>query len=143
MLSFLATHPPRTKIAHRNPIFLDDGRSYVEFKTPSDDYLVINRLPPAATDEDVAQKKVPNKANCALAPPLHWHYSQEETFHVLEGTAKFILEEEERISTAGEKVVIPIQQFHTFCNASEDEDLVVEFVLDPGARQDDEAFFSM
>jgi mannose-6-phosphate isomerase-like protein (cupin superfamily) len=125
-----------------NPIRLDNGRSSAEFKSPSDNYLVINRLPPAATDEDVAQKKVPNKANCALAPPLHWHHSQKETFQVLEGTAKFILDNDERISTAGEKVVIPIQQFHTFCNASENKDLVVEFVLDPGAREDDEAFFS-
>jgi mannose-6-phosphate isomerase-like protein (cupin superfamily) len=142
MLSFLATHPPRTKMAHLNIISLDDGRSSAEFKSPTDEYLVINRLPPAASDEDVSQKKVPNKANCVLAPPLHWHHSQMETFHILEGTAKITLENEQQLARPGEKVVIPVQQFHTFCNASEHEDLVVEFVLEPATRNDDEAYFS-
>lgn len=142
MLSFLAVNPPRTKIAHLKTIPLDDGRSTVEFKLPSDSYLVINRLPPAATDEEVATQKVPNKANCALAPPLHWHYFQDETFHVLEGTAKFTLDGKEKIAQAGETVFIPKQQFHTFCNASEETELSVEFVLEPGSRASDEAYFS-
>ena len=142
MFSFLAVHPPRTKIAHLNPIPLDDGRSIVEFKSPSDNYLVINRLPPVATDDEVASNKVPSKSNCALAPPLHWHYYQDETFHVLEGTAKFTLGDKEKIAHAGDTVFIPRQQFHTFCNASEETELNVEFVLDPGSRADDEAYFS-
>jgi mannose-6-phosphate isomerase-like protein (cupin superfamily) len=142
MLSFLAVHPPRTKIAHLNRIPFDDGRSIVEFKSPLDSYLVINRLPPAASDKEVETKKVPNKANCALAPPLHWHYYQDETFHVLNGTAKFTLDGKERIANAGETVFIPKQQFHTFCNASEEIELSVEFVLEPGTRKNDEAYFS-
>jgi mannose-6-phosphate isomerase-like protein (cupin superfamily) len=142
MLSFLASKPPRTKIAHLNPIPLDDGRSSVEFKPPTDRYLVINRLPPAASDQDVAAKRVPNKANCSLAPPLHWHYYQEETFHVLEGTARFTIAGKVQIASAGDVVVIPRQEIHTFCNASEETELVVEFVLDPSTRADDEAYFS-
>jgi len=142
MLSFLAVHPPRTRIAHLSHIVLDNGRSTVEFKAPTDDYLVINRLPPAAADEDVERKRVPNKANCSLAPPLHWHSRQDETFHVLEGTAKFTLDGKEKIAGVGETVLIPRQQFHTFCNASEEESLSVEFVLDPMMRYHDEAYFS-
>jgi mannose-6-phosphate isomerase-like protein (cupin superfamily) len=142
MLSFLATHPPRTKIAHLNPIRFDEGRSTVEFKSPSDGYLVINRLPPLASDEDVARDRVPNKSNCALAPPLHWHHSQEETFHVLEGTALFTLNGVEKTAVAAEVVIIPMRDVHTFRNASEETELVVEFVLDPSTRENDEAYFS-
>jgi len=142
MLSFLAVHPPRSRIAHLSHFTVDNGRSAVEFKPRTDRYLVINRLPPAASDEDVRNQKVPNKANCSLAPPLHWHYYQEETFHVLEGTAKFILDGKEKIANVGDTVLIPKQQFHTFCNASEETPLSVEFVLDPIMRDHDEAYFS-
>jgi quercetin dioxygenase-like cupin family protein len=142
MLSFLATHPPRTKIAHLNPIPFDEGRSSVEFKSPSDGYLVINRLPPLASEENVTQNKVSNRSNCVLAPPLHWHHSQEETFHVLEGTALFTLNRAERTASAGEVVIIPKRDVHTFRNGSEETELVIEFVLEPSTRKNDEAYFS-
>ncbi|KAH8810855.1 hypothetical protein F5884DRAFT_780575 [Xylogone sp. PMI_703] len=141
MLSFLATHPPRTKIAHLNSISFDEGRSSVEFKSPADDYLVINRLPPLGSEEDVAHDEIPNWSNCVLAPPLHWHHSQEETFHVLEGTAIFTLNGAEKVATAGEVVIIPKRDIHTFRNGSEETELVVEFVLDPSTRKNDEAYF--
>lgn len=135
MFSFLTTNSIRTKISHLDSITLDDGRSSVEFKSPDDRYLVINRLPPAASDQDVLHGRVPNKANCSLAPPLHWHLRQEETFHVVEGTAKFNIGGKERLAQTGEVVVIPKRQIHTFCNANEESGLVVEFVLDPGVIQ--------
>jgi len=113
----------------------------VEFKPAPHRYLVVNRLPPLASDEDVSLGKVPSKSNCALAPPLHWHHSQVEKFHVLKGTALFTLNGAEKKSGAGEVVVIPLGEVHTFRNESEKEELEVEFGLDPGTRNDDEGYF--
>lgn len=62
VLSFLATHPTRTKVVHLKPIPFDKGRSSVEFK--SDRYLVINRLLLLALDEGVKNKIIHNKSNC-------------------------------------------------------------------------------
>jgi mannose-6-phosphate isomerase-like protein (cupin superfamily) len=142
MLSFLAKHPPRTRVANLTKISYDEGRSWVEFKSPGDRYFVINDWPPAASDADVRTGNVPNKANCALAPALHWHRDQEETFHVLHGTAKFLLKGKHIVAGAGEVIVIPKKAFHTFCNASETERMRVEFVLEPTRRERDLAFFS-
>ncbi|KIW11863.1 hypothetical protein PV08_09136 [Exophiala spinifera] len=145
MLSFLARTPPRTRVAHLNKIFFDDGRSAIEFKAPSDRYLVINRLPPAPIkhgDDDRKNPDVtPHAPNCALNPPMHWHFKQDEFFHVLEGKAAFFFDGRQRVATAGEVVKIPAGKFHTFRNASPKDDLVVEFVLDPSHRVRDEEFF--
>jgi mannose-6-phosphate isomerase-like protein (cupin superfamily) len=138
MLSFLATHPRRTKIAHLNTISFDDGASSIEFKSPSDRYLVINKWPPAGSEEET----VPGQAKCALSPPPHWHYFQKETFHMLKGTGKFMLEGKLIQAKAGELVTIPPGAFHTFCNNSMTEGMEVEFTLEPGTRERDEAFFS-
>lgn len=138
MFSFLATQVPRTKIAHLNTIPFDDGRSSIEFKSPSDKYLVINRWPPASSDEET----IPGQAKCALSPPLHWHHYQKETFHVLSGIGKFWVEGKDVLVGKGGIVEIPPITFHTFCNASKTEELVVEFTLQPSTRERDEAFFS-
>ncbi len=148
MIPFLARHPPRTRVAHLNKIFFDEGRSYIEFKGASDRYLVINRLPPAPIDESASKngtssQAIPSPPNCALNPPLHWHSRQEELFHVLEGKAAFYVEGRKCIATTGEVVKIPEGAFHTFRNASSKHDLVVEFVLEPRNRERDEEFFSM
>lgn len=148
MLAFLAKHPPKTKISHLDQLTLDGGRSAVEFKRPGDRYLVVNRLPPALSSAEAHKRRLPHKAaNTSLAPPLHRHFWQNEYFHVLGGTAKFTIgsgqAQQERLVSAGEPVVtIPKRQLHTFCNASEEAELVVEFVLDPASRQTDEAYFS-
>lgn len=142
MLSFLATHPVRTRNAHNNPVFFDDGKSSIEFESPDSRYLVINRLPPAAADAEADASNAPSKPNCALNPPLHWHYYQLETFHVLKGTAKFFLNGQARLAETDDVVTIPAQALHTFRNASTEEELEIEFVLDPGTREIDEAFFS-
>ncbi|KAI1616863.1 RmlC-like cupin domain-containing protein [Exophiala viscosa] len=144
MLSFLVKPPQRTRVAHLNKIAFDDGRSCIEFKAPSDQYLVINRLPPAPQEEASTDKhgiEGPSSPNCALNPPLHWHSRQDEFFHVLHGKAAFYLEDRKHIATAGEVVEIPGGVYHTFRNASPKDDLVVEFVLEPRHKERDEEFF--
>lgn len=143
MLSFLARRVPRTTTSHLDRIALDSGRSTAEFKPPGDRYLVVNRLPPAATPAEAARLGLPHAgANSSLAPPLHRHLWQDETFHVLSGTARFTLGGgAERLARAGEVVVVPRRAAHTFCNASGEHELVVEFVLEPGSRDTDEAYF--
>ena len=141
MLSWLANGPARTRVASLNTIFFDGGRSSITFNDHSDPYLVINHLPPAS-DGEVEESKIPGPGNCALAPPLHWHYDQTERFHVLEGKARFYLNGRKQTACVGDVVTIPKQAFHTFRNASKQDDLVIEFVLDPMNRDRDEAFFS-
>ena len=133
MLSFLAKAIPRTQTAPLNKILFDNGRSSITFKSPGDKYLVINNWPPASC---------PENRNIALRPPLHWHRHQEETFHVLSGTARFSLDGKDILRSKGETMSIPVKSVHTFCNASESEELVIEFVLEPGSRERDECFFS-
>lgn len=132
MFSFLTKcrQPPRTKAAHLNTLVFDEGRSTAEFKAPGDRFLVINRLPPATQTS-------------SLAPPLHRHWYQEETFHVISGTAKFTLSRQTttRIAKVGETVVIPKGEAHTFANASNTEELVIEFALDPPRVGRDETYF--
>jgi mannose-6-phosphate isomerase-like protein (cupin superfamily) len=142
MLRFLAQTPPRTRVASLNTIFFDDGHSSITFNAPSDPYLVINHLPPASKSDSGQERGVPSPPNCALNPPLHWHFDQAERFHVLDGQVKFYVEGVETIASTGDVVTIPKQAFHTFRNASGDNELVIEFVLDPVNRERDEGFFS-
>ncbi|KAJ6015892.1 hypothetical protein N7540_010483 [Penicillium herquei] len=132
MLPFLAKKVPRTTTATLNPILFDSGRSSIEFKAPNDQYLVINRWPPASNEL--------NK-NIALRPPLHWHRDQTEIFHVISGTARFTSNGQDILKTRGQSMLIPVETFHTFCNASATEELVIEFVLEPRWRDRDECFF--
>lgn len=139
MLSFLAKHPPRTRTAHLTVISFDDGKSSIQFKHPSDRYLVVNKLPPdPAAPSNTHQ---PSPPNCALCPPVHWHSGQDETFHVLQGHARFFLDGKAHSATVGDVVYIPKKAFHTFRNASAEDELLIEFVLEPQSRERDEAFF--
>lgn len=146
MLSFLTKQPSRTKSCLLSRIVFDGDHSVVEFRPPGDRYLVVNRLPPAASASEAQRLGLAHKgANSSLAPPLHRHFWQEETFHVVCGTAKFTIGrgawKEERLAAAGEVVVIPKREAHTFCNASEEAELVIKFTLDPASRETDEAYF--
>ncbi|CEJ62778.1 hypothetical protein PMG11_11268 [Penicillium brasilianum] len=132
MLSFLARRVPRTVTANQNPVIFDGGRSRIEFKTPTDRYLVVNRWPPSSCEAS---------RNIALRPPPHWHRHQTETFHVLEGTAEFFCDGQRILKNAGDSITIPAKAIHTFRNYSESEELVIEFVLEPQWRERDEAFF--
>ena len=137
--------PPRTTISHLTTIPLDNGRSLIRFyqadsKSESNSkYLVFNQLPPAPTDN-------PDEANSSLCPPFHIHLYQDETFHVLEGTAKFLTVESsrptqappsngitEQLASIGETVTIPKGQSHTFRNASTTSPLSLEFGFNPPA----------
>lgn len=140
MFSFLARHPPRTRIVHLSKIEFDNGRSFIQFKPHDDRYLVINSLPPDENQASPADEK-PTPPNCALAPPLHWHSHQEEVFHVLEGDALFYLEGKRQVARQGDVVTIPKQAFHTFRNASATQRLLIEFVLKPQNKDRDECFF--
>lgn len=148
MLSLLARRIPRTTISHLESITLDGGRSSAEFRPPAGPYLVLNRLPQAVSDREAARLGLPHAgATSSLAPPLHRHLWQDETFHVIKGTARFTLgssrsrSSTEKLASAGDVVVIPRRTAHTFCNASEKDELVLEFVLDPASRDTDEAYF--
>lgn len=141
MLSFLARHPPRTRVANLSKIEFDNGRSFIQFKPRDDQYLVINSLPPDERQTAHADN-VPTPPNCALAPPLHWHSQQEEIFHVLEGDALFYLKGKRHVAQQGDIVTIPKQAFHTFRNASTTDRLLIEFVLQPKNKDRDECFFS-
>lgn len=144
MLSFLAKHPSRSTTCGLTCIKLDGGRSIAEFKPPGDTYLVINRLPPALSPFEAQTQGLPHQgANSSLAPPLHRHLWQDESFHVISGTAKFTIGRlrQVRLASAGEVVVIPRREAHTFCNASEESELVIEFALQPGNPRTDEAYF--
>jgi mannose-6-phosphate isomerase-like protein (cupin superfamily) len=141
MLSWTARLPRRTKVASLETIFYDGGQSSVTFKAKSDPYLVINQLPPAP-GVNSAFNGIPRPSSCALDPPVHWHAEQEERFHVLEGRADFYLEGKEQLANVDDVIMIPKQAFHTFRNASSEQRLVIQFVLDPANRERDEAFFS-
>lgn len=144
MLSFLAKRPPRSRICHLDTILLDDGRSVARFKPPGDRYLVINRLPPALSASEAHRQGLPHTgANSSLAPPLHRHLWQDESFHVIRGIAKFTIgsQRQVRLAVEGDVVVIPRQQAHTFCNASQETDLVIEFALEPTHAHADAAYF--
>ncbi|KAJ5896790.1 uncharacterized protein N7473_006189 [Penicillium subrubescens] len=132
MLSFLAKRVPRTITANQNLVVFDGGRSFIEFKAPTDRYLVVNRWPPSSSDAN---------RNIALQPPLHWHRHQTETFHVLHGTAEFVCNGHKIIKKAGDLITIPAKAIHTFRNISESDELLIEFVLEPKWRERDEAFF--
>ena len=142
MLRWLAKSPKRTRVASLDRIFFDDGRSSITFQSPSDEYLVINRLPPASAAHS-GNSLYPPPPSCALDPPIHWHYDQIERFHILEGEVNFYLDGQVQGAGVDEGVIIPSQAFHTFRNASTTKDLVLEFVLDPPNRERDEAFFSI
>jgi mannose-6-phosphate isomerase-like protein (cupin superfamily) len=133
MLSFLARPPPRTQVGHLDHITYDDGQSTVTYKSPSGRYLVVNRLPPSSASDP---------RNSVLAPPLHWHARQHETFHVLRGAARFEMDGKVTTAEQGQIVSVPRGCFHKFGNASDERPLVIEFVLEPRMRGRDEAYFS-
>ena len=146
MLQFLRTSlPPRTAISHLTTIPLDNGRSLIRFypvnsKSESNSkYLVYNQLPPAPTQS-------PNEANSSLCPPFHIHLYQDETFHILEGTAKFLTVQSsrspqppisdgitEQLASSGDMAIIPKGQIHTFRTASTTSQLSLEFGFNPPA----------
>ena len=48
------------------------------------------------------------------SPPLHVHFNEDETFHVLEGTLRLHVDGEDHIAQAGEWVLAPKGVPHTY-----------------------------
>ena len=52
----------------------------------------------------------------SAAPPAHFHPGQEETFEILSGSLRFVIDGEEKIASTGERVVIPAGTIHLMHN---------------------------
>lgn len=48
------------------------------------------------------------------SPPLHVHRNEDEVFHLLQGTMRFVVDGVERVARAGETVIAPKGLPHTF-----------------------------
>jgi quercetin dioxygenase-like cupin family protein len=59
------------------------------------------------------------------APPAHSHPAQEETFEVLSGSLRFVIEGRQIDLGAGERLVIPAGTVHRAHNAGDDEARVI------------------
>ncbi|KAK5093370.1 hypothetical protein LTR70_004742 [Exophiala xenobiotica] len=142
--------PPRTRLNSHTHLVLDNARSKIVFHgsagpqapfkiTSPSPYLVENHLPPAPAPPSDA-----DSPNSSLCPPFHIHLKEDETFHVISGTAKFLLLDRRRspptnatattqaglttrLANPGTTLTIPRGQIHTFRNASTTQPLHIEF----------------
>ena len=55
-----------------------------------------------------------------FAPPLHRHLEEDEMFHVLSGTARFMCDGEEFTAGPGDFVLLPVGLPHTFVVGSDE-----------------------
>jgi quercetin dioxygenase-like cupin family protein len=58
-------------------------------------------------------------------PPAHFHPKQEETFSVVSGSLRFVVEGQERIVCSGSRVVIPPRVIHAAGNITSEETRVI------------------
>lgn len=70
---------------------------------------------------------------CA-GPDPHIHAKQVETFRVVSGTMHAKLGKDERVIRAGEALVVPAGQLHTFQNRSTTEPLVIRITVEPALQ---------
>jgi mannose-6-phosphate isomerase-like protein (cupin superfamily) len=71
----------------------------------------------------------------ALAAPLHRHSREDEYSFVLEGRVGALLGDEEAFADAGDLVVKPRGQWHTFWNAGEGPAVILEIISPGGFEQ--------
>lgn len=64
-------------------------------------------------------------------PRLHYHYKSEETFEVLDGQLKVIVDNEEKVLNEGETQVISKKIHHTFLNASDEHPVTFRVKVSP------------
>ena len=128
MLSILRASVPRTNTASQTRVMLEDGQSSME-------------LLPASTGHFMRTVTPPARVSTFFLPPLHYHMYQREHFHVISGSARFIVEGEERIVRERDKVDVPVAVYHRYENASADSPLVMDSMYDPGDRPVEERFF--
>lgn len=161
MLLCLRQTLSRSSTSHLETLEFDDGRSRAWFKhdaalassSTTQPVIAVNRLPPCLPGDEVLTASTNSAgagaANSALAPPLHYHHSQAETFLVKAGHAAFYTYHPPssglwsllvplssytcKVEVAGpeQSVLIPTGVIHTFRNASSDSDLELEFALSP------------
>lgn len=68
-------------------------------------------------------------------PPLHIHPSQDEIFHVIEGTYLFEVGGEKHKLTAGETIFLPRKVSHTFAQLTDTGKLI--FFFQPSGQMED------
>jgi mannose-6-phosphate isomerase-like protein (cupin superfamily) len=67
-------------------------------------------------------------------PDPHIHAKQVETFRVVSGEMRARLGKQERVIRAGESLVVPAGQVHTWSNPSETEPLVMRITFEPALQ---------
>lgn len=140
MFSFLrGSSPPKTFRAHDNPIYYEDGASYVEFSSDSgSEYLLRNQHPPF----DDANPSI-------MVPPFHWHINQTEHFSIIQGTCNIFKDTAEKPwvtlsatdSSLPKTAAIPNTVYHTIHNASTTEPMIVDVSLTPEDAEGEQRFF--
>lgn len=140
MFKSFASHPARTTVADLPSVGynLEGATTTFSFHDPNDRYVVTCRTPPAVSTEQTD----PQKCQFIFAPKPHWHRNQEEEFHLVRGSANFWIDGKQIHVKEGGTLTIYPGQFHTFCNASTEEEMEIEFVLEPETRLRDENYFS-
>jgi len=58
-------------------------------------------------------------------PPAHFHPKQEETFTIVSGSLRFVVDGQERIVSSGSRVVIPPRVIHAAGNITSEETRVI------------------
>jgi mannose-6-phosphate isomerase-like protein (cupin superfamily) len=71
----------------------------------------------------------------ALAAPLHRHHREDEFTYVLYGRIGAVLGDDEVVAEAGDLVVKPRDQWHTFWNAGDEPAAVLELISPAGLEQ--------
>ena len=71
----------------------------------------------------------------ALAAPVHRHHLEDEYTYVLTGCIGAVLGDEEVVAEAGDLLVKPRDQWHTFWNASDEPATVLELISPAGLEQ--------
>lgn len=71
----------------------------------------------------------------ALAAPMHRHHLEDEYTYVLSGRIGAVLGEEEVFGDPGDLIFKPMNQWHTFWNASDEPASVLEIISPAGLEQ--------
>ncbi|KAK0842655.1 hypothetical protein LTR91_025169 [Friedmanniomyces endolithicus] len=105
-------HVRRSNVAHTGTLTQHNGIRSVWWESPAEGNSVRELQ---TTHTPTAMQKPSNKLNY-LTPPLHWHWYQEEFFHVTEGRYIFTLEGKDMVVSASDLMPIKItpRARHTF-----------------------------
>ncbi|KAK4561769.1 hypothetical protein LTR86_004448 [Recurvomyces mirabilis] len=111
-MSSTSFHVQRTNTAQLDTVQQYNGIRSTRWVTPPDGKSVLEIQ---TTHRPTDLQKVPEKLNY-LTPPPHWHWYQDEFFHIREGRYLFTLEGKETAISASDPqpVHIPARARHTF-----------------------------